>query len=168
MELIALVVRWLHILAATVTVGTPIFIRFVVLPALAKDASYTREREAIAARWRMLIYVSMAVFLATGLWNYLGVARWREFDPAIQGRYHMLLGIKLLLALGLFFVLSALAGRSAKLAFIRDNAKTWFTLALSLGIMIVALSGCLRQFQKPAAAGQPGAQRLAVSALHER
>ena len=167
MELIALVVRWLHILAATVTVGRADLHSFRGAAGVGQGRQLHQEAGAIAARWRMLIYVSMAVFLATGLWNYLGVARWREFDPAIQGRYHMLLGIKLLLALGLFFVLSALAGRSAKLAFIRDNAKTWFTLALSLGIMIVALSGCLRHFQKPAAAGQPGVQRLAVSALHD-
>ena len=81
MELVTLLARWLHILAASLTVGVPIFIRFVLWPSLATldEAHRPKLQEESTARWRNLIYLSIAIFLVTGLYNFFWVARWRSF-----------------------------------------------------------------------------------------
>ena len=147
MELVTLLARWLHILAAALAVGVPIYIRFVLVPSLAvlDDTNRAKLQEASAARWRILVYASIVIFLTTGLYNFFGDhAHWRHLEVATPGRYHMYFAIKFVLALALFFVQSALVGSSAKLAFIRDNAKTWLTASVSLGIAIMAISGAMR------------------------
>ena len=84
----------------------------------------------------------------------------------MQARYHMLLGIKFAMVLGLVFVLSALAGHSPKLAFIRENSQTWLTAAIILAVAIVALSGTVRQLQRPMLIGAAAETRLTVPDLH--
>jgi uncharacterized membrane protein len=143
-----LLARWLHILSAAVALGVPIYVRLVLLPALATVDDETRGRlgEAIARRWRLIVYSAITLFLVTGLYNYLVVARWSQddFPSSERPRYHMLFGIKFLVALGMFFIASALAGRSAKLAPMRANARLWLTVLIMLGILIVVLSGIMR------------------------
>jgi uncharacterized membrane protein len=143
---VILVGRWLHILSATLAVGVPIYIWLVQMPALASldEENRTRLREAIAKKWRILVYFAIAVFLATGLYNYLYVARHKEFADDARKLYNALFGVKFLLALGLFFVLSALAGRSAALEYFRKNASTWIMVAVLLGLAIIGISGYMR------------------------
>ncbi|MDX1961498.1 MAG: hypothetical protein SFX18_00005, partial [Pirellulales bacterium] len=59
--------------------------------------------------------------------------------------YHSLFGLKFLLALGIFFIASALAGRSAGLQKIRDQAPFWLNVNLALILAVVVISGLLRQ-----------------------
>lgn len=151
MEMVILVARWLHILSATLAVGVPIYIWLVQMPAMASidEESRAKLREAGAKRWRILVYVSIALFLATGLFNYLYVGRQRDFADDARRLYNILFGVKFLLALALFFVLSALAGRSAALEYFRKNAGAWVAVAVLLGLGIVGISGYMRSFQKP-------------------
>jgi uncharacterized membrane protein len=146
--ILLLVARWLHILAAGVALGVPIYVRLVQLPALATldDDARSRVGEAIARRWRMIVYTAITIFLLTGLYNYLVVARWSgdDFPSSARPRYHMLFGIKFVVALGMFFIASALAGRSAKLAPMRANARLWLSVLILLGVVIVILSGIMR------------------------
>jgi len=141
-----LVARWLHIISAALAIGVPIFMRFVLMPARQQLDEPQRAvlHEAIMARWRVFVYVMIVVFLATGFWTFLGVARWRSFEPDARFRYHLLIGIKILIALGMFFISSALAGRSAALAGMRRNAKLWVNVLVLLGLGIVVISGILR------------------------
>src|SRR5207244_1982765 len=88
--------------------------------------------------------IMIVVFLATGFWTFLGAARWRAFDPDARFRYHLLFGIKLLIALAMFFISSALAGRSAALAGMRANAKMWVNALVLLGLCVVGISGVMR------------------------
>jgi len=144
--LLKLVARWVHILSATLAVGVPIYMRFVQLPVLETldEETRSRVRESMAKRWRIWVYNLIVLFLLTGLYNFLVVARWRDFDAAAKSRYHMLFGIKFILALGVFFLLSALAGRSATLAGIRAKAGLWTNITILLGIGVVAVSGVMR------------------------
>jgi len=140
-------IRWLHILAATLAVGVPIYVRFVLMPAMQglDDAARTTLREASAKRWRIIVYICIVIFLATGFYNYLVVQRWQHIvDESMKKRYHMLLGIKILLAFAAFFISSAVAGRSAKLANFRTNAKMWVTVLILIGLTIIGLSAGLR------------------------
>src|SRR5437870_5742041 len=126
-QVLMLLARWLHIVAAALAVGVPLYARFVELPALATlpDPERARFRDALAKRWRMIVYVSIVIFLATGFYTFLGVRRWQDFPSELKTRYHLYFGIKVILALGAFFISSALAGRSAKLAPMREKAGFW-------------------------------------------
>jgi uncharacterized membrane protein len=142
-----LAARWLHILSATLAVGVPIYVRFVLMPAANStldEEHHSRLREALIKRWRMIVHVLIVVFLATGLYNYLVVARWKDMSSELKTRYHMLMGIKILIALVMFTISSALAGRSSLFAPLRQNAKLWLVVLILLGLGIIGISGVLR------------------------
>lgn len=147
--LLMLVARWLHIVSAALAIGVPIFMRFVLMPARERleEAQRAVLHEAIIARWRIFVHVMIVVFLATGFWTFLGVARWKtdeRFTPELKFQYHLLFGIKLLIALAMFFISSALAGRSSAFAGMRAKAKLWVGVLILLGLIIVGISGVLR------------------------
>ena len=54
--LLMLVARWLHIVAAALAVGVPLYVRFVELPAMATlpESERLRFRYALAKRWRII------------------------------------------------------------------------------------------------------------------
>src|SRR5262245_36000742 len=143
---VTLVARWLHILSAALALGVPIYLRFVLLPAMAQLEPGQRDllREAITKRWRMFVHTLIVIFLVTGFWTFLGARRWSGFDADAKFNYHLLFGIKLLIALAMFFISSALVGRSAALAGIRANAKWWIGVLMLLGLAIVGISGVMR------------------------
>jgi uncharacterized membrane protein len=95
-EQIAIGLRWLHIASMTTLLGGIIFWRLVLAPAGADDTrgAFT---ERIAAAFRPLVLVSITGLIASGLINYLTAPGHSKF-------YHMLFGIKLLLALHVFAV----------------------------------------------------------------
>ena len=138
--------RWLHILSAALALGVPIYVRYVLMPAMGQLEESQRSllREAVTKRWRMFVHVMIVVFLATGFWTFLGAKRWSGFEPDAKFRYHMLFGIKVLIALAMFFISSALAGRSNAFAGMRANAKMWIGVLILLGLAIVGISGIMR------------------------
>ncbi len=144
--LVTLAARWLHILSAALALGVPIYVRFVLMPAMGQLEETQRSllRDAITKRWRMFVHVMIVVFLATGFWTFLGAKRWKLFPDDAQFRYHLFFGIKVLIALAMFFISSALAGRSTALAGMRANAKLWLGVLLLLGLAIVGISGVMR------------------------
>lgn len=147
--LLILLARWLHILSAALAIGVPIYVRFVLMPAMSvlDEEPRSRLKEALARRWRIIVYVLITIFLATGFYNFLGAhAHWREFPEGseLRRRYHMYFGIKLVVALVMFFLSSALAGRSVKLEFIRTNARMWLMVLVLLGLFMVVISGTMR------------------------
>jgi uncharacterized membrane protein len=145
-EVVKLLARWLHILSATLAIGGPLYIRMVLLPAMnvLDEEQRTRLREALAARWKIFVHILIVVFLASGLWTFLGVARWRSLDAEAKFTYHLFVGIKLVLALVMFTISSALVGRAALFAPLRQNARLWLTVLVLLGLVMIGLSGTLR------------------------
>src|SRR5262249_48962386 len=130
-----------HITSAICAIGGPFFIRIALMPAANStldDETHQKLREATAARWRKIVYILITLFIITGFYSFfvetrgingqLITARWREFGPEDKQLYHMLFGIKVLAAFAIFFLASALAGRSAVFAPIRKNARTSITL----------------------------------------
>jgi hypothetical protein len=91
----------------------------------------------------------IAFLLVSGIYNVIK----KEQPPGVTALYHALFGIKFLLALVIFFVASALVGRSPALARIRRNARFWLSVNMALAITVVCISGVLRvlpQGNKPA------------------
>lgn len=135
--------RWIHVGTAIVIVGGSIFMRFVVMPAAAElpEAEHDSLRQRILGRWKKFVLVGIILFLVSGFYNYLKVS-----VPAHKGDglYHGLMGLKMIMAFVIFFLASALVGRSAKLEGLRRNAKKTLGIMITLAAIIVAISGFLK------------------------
>lgn len=139
-QIIELLSRWMHVGTAIVLLGGSVFMRFVLMPAAKPlpEADHDQLRQRILARWKRIVMIGIGLLLLTGFYNYVGVDR--ERSP----QYHMLMGIKIVLALGVFFLASALTGRSAGLAAIRQNSGRWLTVLIVLAAATVAIAGYLK------------------------
>src|SRR5262249_50683435 len=150
--LLALIVRWIHIISATIAIGAPFFVRFALLPAASSeldDATHQKLRAAINRRWAKIVYIVITLFILTGLYNFfvatrvngeLITARWRDFAPEDRKIYHMIFGFKMIFAFTLFFLASALAGRTNTFAPIRKNAKLFLVVLLLTAALIIVCS----------------------------
>lgn len=148
--------RFLHVATAIVLVGGTVFVRFVLMPAAAQalsDADHLRLRGGIMAAWKRIIHGGIALLLASGALNYYRVIS----DQSHKGDalYHALLGTKILLAFGVFFIASALVGRAPGFEGVRQNARKWLAINVFLALLIVALSGFLKVRGLPSRAPAP-------------
>jgi hypothetical protein len=82
------------------------------------------------------------VLLLTGGFNFLRLAMPPKISPM---PYHAIFGVKLLAALAVFFIASALAGRAPGFARLRARSRWWLGMLLVLAAIIIALSGVLSQ-----------------------
>src|SRR5690606_14420955 len=128
--------RWLHVGTAIVLVGGTVFMRYLVMPAAEQlpEAEHDALRQRILGRWKKAVHAGIALFLLSGFYNYMVVTL-----PAHRGDrlYHPLIGIKILLAFAVFFLASALVGRSKAFDGLRKNAKTWLSVIILLATIIV-------------------------------
>ena len=62
-----------------------------------------------------------------------------------QHSYHALFGAKFLLAMVAFYFASALVGRGAGTQWVRDDRAKWLSVTLVLTLVVVMLSGWMRQ-----------------------
>lgn len=123
------ITRFAHIMTAIVLVGGSTFIRFVLLPAATQALSpeaHSELRAKVMSIWKRFIHRGIGILIISGGINY-----WRVIstgDHKGDGLYHGLMGTKILLALGVFFIASALVGKSAKFESFRQNAKKWLVI----------------------------------------
>jgi hypothetical protein len=148
-DLVNFLSRWLHVSTAIVLVGGTVFIRFVLTPNAEQlpPAEHDRLRDLVTANWRKFVRAGIVLFLVTGFYNYLVVALPQHQHDK---RYHMLMGIKILAALGVFFLAEALVGRSAAFEGLRQKRKTWLFVLIVVAFTIVAISSLLRVRGVPA------------------
>ncbi len=141
-DFVAVLFRWLHILPAIVAVGGTIFMRFAILPAVGEIPESQRAafQEAVRSRWSKWIMGSIAFLLISGFFNFFTLnARYQLPKP-----YHMLFGIKFLLALGIFTLASFLSGRTPVAQKMRVNARFWLNLNITLAVLLICISGVMR------------------------
>lgn len=149
--------RWVHVGTAIVVLGGSVFLRFVLMPAASAslaEAEHDALRERLMAIWRRIVALGIALFLISGFYNYLAVALPKHRG---DGLYHALIGTKMLLAFVLFFLASALGGRSEALAGIRRKSRQWLAITILLGFVIVGISGFLKVARPGAISEQPPA-----------
>ncbi|MFM8578748.1 MAG: hypothetical protein ACKOCN_08110 [Planctomycetaceae bacterium] len=145
-----ILLRWGHILAAAIAVGGLFFARFAFLPAvetLEKDtASAVHERARRG--WLPWVILSITLLLVTGTINFLlfnsEAKTWGDGTWMKQHHYHAIFGVKVLLALTVFYLASGLVGRGAGTQWLRDNSRRWISLTLLLSIAVVMVSGWMR------------------------
>ena len=142
--ILAVVFRWAHILAAVVAVGGTIFMRLVLAPAVRAsltDDQHAALRQAVTARWKMVVMTCIAVLLASGVFNFFITSMEKAKSSAL---YHPLFGLRILAALGVFFIASALTGRAKAFEGMRAQAPKWMAVAAVLGVVVILISGLLK------------------------
>ncbi len=137
--------RILHVGTAIVLVGGTFFVRFVLLPAataVLSDEVHGKLRAAVVGTWKRFVHAGIGLFILSGAFNYYRViaAETHKGDAL----YHALLGTKILVALIVFFIASALVGRSAAFEGMRRNSGKWLLINLLLAGFIIAVSGFLK------------------------
>ena len=58
--------------------------------------------------------------------------------------YHLLFAVKFVAAMGVFFLASALTGKSPAFASLRNRPGIWLSLVAGLGVLVILISGILK------------------------
>ena len=125
--------RWLHLSSAVVLIGGILYARFVIAPSercLTADAR-TALDECAARNFRPVVFIAIICSVLSGLVNYLA-------KPGHSMLFHMLFGLKILLALHVFSVSILIAQPGNK----RRN-RQMIGAAIS-GLAIIAIAGYLK------------------------
>jgi len=131
--------RWAHIGTVIVLIGGSAFMRLALMPAAAElpDDQHQALKEKVFSRWRKIVGMGIGLILISGLYNYVKAIPLHKG----QGLYHALIGTKMILAFVVFFLASALTGRSEKFEPLRQNSKKWLGILLLLAAIIIGISG---------------------------
>lgn len=142
-----------HLLVAILIAGS-VFIQWrAVHPAVTSEEGGEKVREGIRQRWAPFVHLGSFLMILTGLYQLmvhgLATADHQKTleDPGMS--YHMLFGIKFLLAMGALFIASAMVGRSEGLAGIRRNGSKALGLGVILIIAVVVISRLLAGLPEP-------------------
>jgi uncharacterized membrane protein len=138
MEPVDVLSRMVHVGTAIVLLGGAVFSRFVLLPSAAElsEPEHDKLRAGVIGRWKRFVHGGIALLLLTGFYNFFRAIPGHKGQPL----YHSLIGIKILLAFAVFFIASAMVGRSSLAMAMRKNAKVWVGLIVLLGAVIVGIS----------------------------
>ena len=141
----ALLVRWIHVLAAMVWIGGMLFVALVLVPAVRRlDDPALRSRlvHAMGVRFRAVGWVALTVMIVTGLLNL-----WVRPDILYSPRFHWKAGLVVLaLALAALhdFVLGPRAGSPAAHPAARVCASWVARMNVVVAVVIVLLGLALR------------------------
>ena len=140
--------RWFHIIPAIVLVGGSIFMWLAYVPTASAVDEGVRDKmwAGIRKRWAMLIMASTVFLLVSGVVNF-GLAL-NTLGEEGKGTYHMLFGIKLLLALVVFFLSSVLAGRSKLAEKFRQRERMWWSVNAITAIVLVCIAGVMKSVDR--------------------
>jgi uncharacterized membrane protein len=143
--------RWTHILTAITAIGGSIFMRFVLMPVantVLDEETHARLRTGLVKRWQRFVHTCILLFLISGFYNYFVVT-----GPAHphQPLYHAMFGVKFLLALAIFAIAVVLTSTKDWSKGARANAKLWLGLLVALGVIVVMISGVMKNIPKPTA-----------------
>jgi hypothetical protein len=144
-----LILRYLHILGAIALMGGTIFMRFALAPAAASlgEPAKAELHEGVRSRWAKFVMLAAAMLLISGIANMvLFTSRRYDLDavPLLNLKYGMLVGIKFLLALPIFFIASFLAGRTAAAKRFQASGVMWMNVNLTLALLMVLIGGLLK------------------------
>jgi len=137
------VFRWAHILPAIALVGGAFFMRFAYVPSIQNLSETDRLslQESVRKRWSIVVAVCALLLIVSGFYNITAASRKWELAGT---SYMSMVMVKLLLAIGIFFIASLLTGRSKRAAAVREKSKFWLNINLALAIIVVCVGGFLR------------------------
>ncbi len=141
--IVPVIFRWLHIGPVIVAIGGAFFARYVIIPSMREtlsDEQREQVRSAIIRRWKRVLHICIALILISGSYNFYRSVSVLEKPPL----YHMLFLPKFLAALGVFFIGIALVGKSEAFENMRRENKKWLGILIALAVVIVLLSGVMK------------------------
>jgi hypothetical protein len=151
MDVLAVVVRVMHIGVAIIAAGAVFFQFAVVHPAMRalEEAQRRALRGQIVQRWRPVILICMILLVLTGLVNFLAFKVPYYRGTTYAGAYHALFGLKLLAALLVFHpaTLLVLPGEKYDRQY-RDRAGFWLAYMLALLALVILLGAVLNNFDR--------------------
>jgi uncharacterized membrane protein len=132
---LAVVMRWVHIISVITLLGGMIYARYVLAPALSglPDPAKGDLLARTAAAFRSVILLTILTILVSGLYNLITKAN-------VPHGYHMWFGVKMLLVLHIFAVSFLLARSSVS----EEKRNRLMTGVVMSGIVVTALSAWLR------------------------
>lgn len=130
--------RVTHISTAIAVIGGSVFTLCVLLPAakLMSEEAHATLSQAVSGRWKRFVHIGILLFLVSGFYNYFRAMPLHKGD----GLYHALIGTKMILALVIFFIASALVGKSQAFAAMRAKRGKWLGILVLLACVIVLIS----------------------------
>jgi len=139
MDFLAVLMRWLHIASMTFIAGGALYSRFILIPAMEgmAESDKTKLGDRVAGALRPWMLGAVVALLASGLFNLL---RKENLPPG----YHMIFGIKALLALHVIGVAVMLGKPGVAPA----KRARWVTGIAISSLIILALSAYLRALQQ--------------------
>lgn len=141
MDVLPVLMRFIHILSAMTLLGGALAWRFGALPSLAALAPETRTKveNAFAAAWRPAVIAGVFGILLSGSYNFMAkMQAAKAAGGALPPAYHAVFGVKFLLALHVFAaVLLATKQNNPK----RERQLTGVVIS---GVVILILSAVLK------------------------
>lgn len=164
-DVVQLISRWLHIVAAVTAGGGALFMLLALHPATQTLPDGVRNdfRDAVRARWKKVVMAAIGILLLTGGYNFVVIVMNYQLP---RPWYHMIFGIKFLLAMAIFALASLLVGRTDLAKQMRSNAGKWLTLLAGLLLTLILLSSALKLMPhdpKSAAAANGGSTTPAAA-----
>ncbi|MCP4191050.1 MAG: hypothetical protein GY768_10525 [Planctomycetaceae bacterium] len=144
-----LVFRWVHILAAAVLVGGIFYQRFSLLPSLSSipgDAKKHLE-EACRSHWARIVMLTSGLLLVTGMVNAIRILLKDEFTGDM---YPLLLMVKIMGALAIFWISAVLSGQSTMAIKFREKTVFWLNVNVLLAILIIGVAGGMKMIPRTA------------------
>ncbi len=135
MDLLAILMRWTHITCVTFLVGSALYASAVLAPAMEQLPVGTQADlgNRLAEKLRRLVIFMILGALLSGLYNFM-----QKTD--LPKPYHMVFGIKMLLALHIF----AVAFLNTKADVPAPKRARWMTGVALSGLLVFLLSAYLR------------------------
>ena len=144
-EIISLISRWLHIIPAIILVGGTLFLRFSLVPAAVESNPSHEFREAVRKRWARLVMLSILLLLLSGLYN----AAQKAMNYELSMLYNVMLLLKIVVGLAVFYLLSVLSGRSDRAKRFRERELYWLNITCVLMIALVCIAGWMKTSDQP-------------------
>jgi len=133
-DVLFVLMRWVHFSSMAALIGGLLYGRMVMTPAVGSVAPESSEALAgkAAGAFRPLVLAAICGLIISGLYNILT-------NPGHTPTYHMLLGVKLLLALHVFAVAILVTAPH------NPRRARMMTGAIVSGLIVVAIAAYLRR-----------------------
>ena len=138
--------RWLHVTSAVIAVGALLLLPLLLIPALQVQEPAVRQAmlAQVAPRLRIVLHSALGLLLVTGFYNYwVAIPKVRALEN--RSLYHPIIGTKILLALILFGMVSALLSSRDVAANMGEDRSRWLAVLIILALVILFLSAILRR-----------------------
>jgi hypothetical protein len=140
---IDLLLRLTHIFSAIFLAGGIFFLWCTLVPALGCLSPEQREslQAQVRSRWVLVVMISSGLLLVSGLINAILAIMRYEFP---HSPYHLLVAVKLVLGLAIFWITAVLSGRSAMAERFRQKLPFWLNLNVLLVVILIGVASWMK------------------------